>query len=147
MNWQLAPTGCAFCPVSIHIRHCWRMNSACTGCPCGLPVSFNPHSPLLANELFSRGGNQLGEAGFNPHSPLLANELSRCAGRSEVGHAVSIHIRHCWRMNLHWPAWFSLPACVSIHIRHCWRMNSEHRCDFKAIDAVSIHIRHCWRMN
>ena len=38
--------------VSIHIRHCWRMNSRT--CRCGVAVArrFNPHSPLLANELF-----------------------------------------------------------------------------------------------
>ena len=36
---------------------------------------------------------------FNPHSPLLANELLEDAGATWVASKVSIHIRHCWRMN------------------------------------------------
>ena len=39
-------------------------------------------------------------AGFNPHSPLLANEF-RAGGTGLQQIAVSIHIRHCWRMNYH----------------------------------------------
>ena len=38
------------------------------------------------------------QAGFNPHSPLLANEF-RALGRLNHFLVVSIHIRHCWRMN------------------------------------------------
>ena len=61
--------------------------------------------------------------------------------------AVSIHIRHCWRMN--WgevnPAERSID--VSIHIRHCWRMNSKKTMAGQHSQLVSIHIRHCWRMN
>ena len=37
--------------------------------------SFNPHSPLLANEFPGRGPAQHGQRRFNPHSPLLANEF------------------------------------------------------------------------
>ncbi len=37
-------------------------------------------------------------ASFNPHSPLLANELAG-GGAGAHGGAVSIHIRHSWRMN------------------------------------------------
>ena len=35
---------------------------------------------------------------FNPHSPLLANEFLHGWGDG-AGCGVSIHIRHCWRMN------------------------------------------------
>ena len=84
--------------------------------------------------------------------------------------SVSIHIRHCWRMNLSWERIGHQVRAVSIHIRHCWRMNilttstgsgggsfNPHSpllanestlrfaCAFTII--VSIHIRHCWRMN
>ncbi len=83
--------------VSIHIRHCWRMNyhdqPRNRGASC-----FNPHSPLLANE-------------FGLMMLLIAER------------SVSIHIRHCWRMNCG-PAYeLHLHGIVSIHIRHCWRMN------------------------
>ena len=60
--------------VSIHIRHCWRMNSCLLCLTVQTPSSFNPHSPLLANEFIDLG--------------VL-----------EFGILVSIHIRHCWRMN------------------------------------------------
>ena len=59
--------------VSIHIRHCWRMNA----------VGAAAHA---------RAGR------FNPHSPLLANEYSHGRAVDRVA-KVSIHIRHCWRMN------------------------------------------------
>ena len=36
--------------VSIHIRHCWRMNWVGTCLMCSTPMSFNPHPPLLADE-------------------------------------------------------------------------------------------------
>ena len=68
--------------VSIHIRHCWRMNSAAPS-RCAVPDRrFNPHSPLLANEFgsFSQQQDQAGR--FNPHSPLLANELKSQHPRS-----------------------------------------------------------------
>ncbi len=157
--------------VSIHIRHCWRMN-----CSCGLHVlchafCFNPHSPLLANEFQEAIGSCPCGQCFNPHSPLLANEFwagCQCARRVKP---VSIHIRHCWRMNFHGPVQlrhatmgfnphspllaneFHPPTAqrvwhpVSIHIRHCWRMNFFTGGDAGAELAVSIHIRHCWRMN
>ena len=108
--------------------------------------------------------------GFNPHSPLLANELF-CAPHSQRLQAVSIHIRHCWRMNLGGHALGGELEFVSIHIRHCWRMNfgviSRQPSTFWSFTPhspllanelalqlsrqeghqVSIHIRHCWRMN
>ena len=84
--------------LSIHIRHCWRMN-------CLFRVSrrfalnlFNPHSPLLANEFSYSSCCPAVPPGFNPHSPLLANELT-LGKRQSAAHPVSIHIRHCWRMN------------------------------------------------
>ena len=41
--------------VSIHIRHCWRMNFAYKQQAYGAEkLCFNPHSPLLANELFAQ---------------------------------------------------------------------------------------------
>ena len=43
--------------------------------------------------------HQRTQASFNPHSPLLANEAELRA-EAELGRVVSIHIRHCWRMNL-----------------------------------------------
>ncbi len=63
-------------------------------------------------------------------------------------HSVSIHIRHCWRMNLplrrrQTPGL----SVVSIHIRHCWRMNWRGSQTGEKLQRVSIHIRHCWRMN
>ncbi len=60
---------------------------------------------------------------FNPHSPLLANELIGESDPNGKGLHVSIHIRHCWRMNSD-PVRVAVDAdAVSIHIRHCWRMN------------------------
>ena len=131
--------------VSIHIRHCWRMNCPYPSCAC-LAGSFNPHSPLLANELVVRGltlrrervsihirhcwrmnsllpETRISQApGFNPHSPLLANEFG-CAWFFGC-------LRGCF--NPHSPLLanefvnfvlaLALPV-VSIHIRHCWRMN------------------------
>ncbi len=83
--------------VSIHIRHCWRMNShACSGAGC--TGGFNPHSPLLANEFQLLQSVTLLFVCFNPHSPLLANELNTGSATCRSGY-VSIHIRHCWRMN------------------------------------------------
>ena len=38
-------------------------------------LCFNPHSPLLANELHLVLGTDGHRVGFNPHSPLLANEF------------------------------------------------------------------------
>ena len=85
--------------VSIHIRHCWRMNC---GTRLALSVSkllrFNPHSPLLANELPRPQHRLRSPLSFNPHSPLLANEFD-CRDTMRRWAAVSIHIRHCWRMN------------------------------------------------
>ena len=107
---------------------------------------------------------------FNPHSPLLANEFAGCS-RGACGEIVSIHIRHCWRMNSdktmtrsqtlisfnpHSPLLANeftkkphslVKVVVSIHIRHCWRMNSCNSCSQSCCIHVSIHIRHCWRMN
>ena len=40
--------------VSIHIRHCWRMNGKSTE-QLLREMGFNPHSPLLANELRQAG--------------------------------------------------------------------------------------------
>ena len=37
-------------------------------------------------------------SGFNPHSPLLANEFIP-DDLAVIWLMVSIHIRHCWRMN------------------------------------------------
>jgi len=53
---------------------------------------------LLANELLAPLTGGGGLQGFNPHSPLLANEL-RCVSVMFHFLNVSIHIRHCWRMN------------------------------------------------
>ena len=62
--------------VSIHIRHCWRMNYCRAVIKAANHLCFNPHSPLLANELQWRAKRQRHRSGcFNPHSPLLANEL------------------------------------------------------------------------
>ena len=61
--------------------------------------SFNPHSPLLANELHVPPDLVAVDACFNPHSPLLANELRRSGWGESSSPPVSIHIRHCWRMN------------------------------------------------
>ena len=107
--------------VSIHIRHCWRMNSS-TNLTRPRRNSFNPHSPLLANELLA------------PLQPLLT-------------YLVSIHIRHCWRMNCFGQLVATSGQRVSIHIRHCWRMNCTAPGHLDRPLAVSIHIRHCWRMN
>ena len=87
-------------PVSIHIRHCWRMNSLCASAcyPGGGAWCFNPHSPLLANEFACTGCPCGLPVSFNPHSPLLANEL-RLDRVANMVCQVSIHIRHCWRMN------------------------------------------------
>ena len=60
---------------------------------------------------------------FNPHSPLLANELRDVWDAEREAEAVSIHIRHCWRMNYINGVGVALSQAVSIHIRHCWRMN------------------------
>ena len=85
--------------VSIHIRHCWRMNYYRLHVYMSTPACFNPHSPLLANELPARHGQA-------------------------AGYRVSIHIRHCWRMNFsHTARSVCAGKHVSIHIRHCWRMN------------------------
>ena len=108
--------------VSIHIRHCWRMNYYRLHVYMSTPACFNPHSPLLANELPARHGQA-------------------------AGYRVSIHIRHCWRMNFGKQAAVSQGHAVSIHIRHCWRMNCVLQLVQKRIANVSIHIRHCWRMN
>ena len=40
-----------------------------------------------------------------------------------------------------------MDSWVSIHIRHCWRMNFEFAAGIEQLATVSIHIRHCWRMN
>ena len=131
---------------------------------------FNPHSPLLANEFRKLLVRRFLSASFNPHSPLLANELRMLCSAMLAPNEVSIHIRHCWRMNC-WNCGRSWQAGhVSIHIRHCWRMNfvspvisAITRCfnphspllanelalgwDDAVGTPVSIHIRHCWRMN
>ncbi len=133
--------------------------------------SFNPHSPLLANELPSADASAMSMSCFNPHSPLLANEF--LPGRKAVVAVkpVSIHIRHCWRMNWRGRGGGAWRTSVSIHIRHCWRMNYYMRNNTLLLSAgfnphspllanefghgsrlgceqvVSIHIRHCWRMN
>ena len=74
------------------------------GCELQRPSqSFNPHSPLLANELVRLRQSQHQASGFNPHSPLLANEFDKGFGPLYVID-VSIHIRHCWRMNSAWQA-------------------------------------------
>ena len=98
MNSWKARKGYALTDVSIHIRHCWRMNSVFVESGQAGAGGFNPHSPLLANEFLAL--TQLVPAGlrFNPHSPLLANELLSNP-TSGVRWTVSIHIRHCWRMN------------------------------------------------
>ncbi len=62
--------------VSIHIRHCWRMNFVSLNTEL-IMAGFNPHSPLLANELFNLDACAHVYTSFNPHSPLLANELAR----------------------------------------------------------------------
>ncbi len=91
-------------------------------------------------------GVTLPDSGFNPHSPLLANELIALRQKL-LQHTVSIHIRHCWRMNLSQQPEALRLVNVSIHIRHCWRMNSgSAKLNLVAV-GVSIHIRHCWRMN
>jgi len=53
---------------------------------------------LLANELPVTSDAQQSDKCFNPHSPLLANELAFTRNLTLYG-LVSIHIRHCWRMN------------------------------------------------
>ena len=94
------------------------------GCELQRPSqSFNPHSPLLANELVRLRQSQHQASGFNPHSPLLANEFDKGFGPLYVI-VVSIHIRHCWRMNSDKGFGPLYVIDVSIHIRHCWRMNS-----------------------
>ena len=156
--------------VSIHIRHCWRMN--CDEHPANVRCDwrFNPHSPLLANEFARSRAGSPESMRFNPHSPLLANEFARSlAGSPEsmrfnthspllanefgadeatvLRHGVSIHIRHCWRMNCRSLMAAVRVSSVSIHIRHCWRMNLVRDNPVRAAMLVSIHIRHCWRMN
>ena len=110
--------------VSIHIRHCWRMNSCVVQPVSDCCLSFNPHSPLLANELCPHRRRSAASNCFNPHSPLLANELPRLTGRRRAA-PVSIHIRHCWRMNFGAGNLAAQLGIVSIHIRHCWRMNCD----------------------
>ena len=77
--WRMNYSGpCLFvagCPVSIHIRHCWRMNFLRTVSTQRPPPCFNPHSPLLANEFCPCLFCVYPAGSFNPHSPLLANEL------------------------------------------------------------------------
>ena len=86
---------------------------------------FNPHPPLLADELPQAARSGLWPGGrFNPHPPLLADEL-RLPAAGHGRHCVSIHIRHCWRMNCVSPENDNAEIGVSIHIRHCWRMNSS----------------------
>ncbi len=67
-------------------------------------AGFNPHSPLLANELAVRAGLAVAADCFNPHSPLLANEFAQHVETRRL-QIVSIHIRHCWRMN--WRVFFA----------------------------------------
>ena len=56
MNYAHHGGGLGNGSVSIHIRHCWRMNCCCQG-PAGSTrwTGFNPHSPLLANEFKGSG--------------------------------------------------------------------------------------------
>ena len=132
--------------VSIHIRHCWRMN--CDEHPANVRCDwrFNPHSPLLANEFARSLAGSPESMRFNPHSPLLANEFGADEA-TVLRHGVSIHIRHCWRMNCRSLMAAVRVSSVSIHIRHCWRMNLVRDNPVRAAMLVSIHIRHCWRMN
>jgi len=76
---------------------------------------------------------------FNPHSPLLANELRICEAEEPGISGVSIHIRHCWRMN--YTALQSLRSAqhVSIHIRHCWRMNCRCRSASGGLKGFNPH--------
>jgi len=60
---------------------------------------------------------------------LLANELPVKYMTCDVAAFVSIHIRHCWRMNFVVGRFGSYRTGVSIHIRHCWRMNSTAKRD------------------
>ena len=181
--------------VSIHIRHCWRMNFYVVFTQQLTTRCFNPHSPLLANELiqptssewqwvfqstFAIAGEWIYQIGssprwltsFNPHSPLLANELVLVGQLVVAAYLVSIHIRHCWRMN--YGKYANQPSEIHafqstfaiagewIHCHHGvmslmsgfqstfaiageWIAMVKQRTDIYS--AVSIHIRHCWRMN
>ena len=106
---------------------------------------FNPHSPLLANEFCTSQENSADER-VSIHIRHCWRMNCRLT-RDECGRLmVSIHIRHCWRMNSGWWLKHSARWWVSIHIRHCWRMNSGNVSEALDLELVSIHIRHCWRM-
>ena len=152
--------------VSIHTRHFWRVNSVVVKGHQYSLNGFNPHPPFLAGELTCGWWCWMYPRSFNPHPPFLAGELLD-GSDDHLGHLVSIHTRHFWRVNCRWhlrllrrqtcfnphPPFlageFIWPRCsadsyqVSIHTRHFWRVNLTARCTrrpaitFQSTPAIS----------